>query len=292
MGTSGGTGGRVNFSMSESKPFHPETEKPQTPQEILASLGDKFQIAWDVCLEAIDQRKLDIEKLVKNISKLNPQYLEHAKKLFEDGVTKAFEEKKQLRTDKKIETEKNNLSDLLHLFVERVEFYSRLKPPEKVPTGGRTAEQLEGAMEEANINISNPAHEMMHRTTTIDEYGTFTTTKETKTIDFVRLKVKDLFRDSKSHIFEEILSKAKELGLEPCQSEDGPNYRLHYTNQPEGEWVYIGMKQISDSFGYPHVFGLSRAGGGLWLRDDWSRPTYTWNPWDEFVLRLNKYETK
>ena len=141
-------------------------------------------------------------------------------------------------------------------------------------------------MEEVNINISDYARQMMHKTTTTDEYGTFTTTKETKIVDFVRCKVEDLFRDSKSHPFKEILSKAKKLGLELCESEDGPNYRLHYINQPQGEWIWMGTKQISDSDGCPHVFMLDRDGGGPWLYGRWAYPTNLWLPEDVFVLRL------
>ena len=160
---------------------------------------------------------------------------------------------------------------------------------EKITTGGKTAEQLERELKKAQIKISPYAQEMMHKTTTTDKYGTFTTTKETKTVDFVRTKIKDLFNEVKNHTFAEICAKAKELGLELCESEDGPNYRLHYTNQPPNEWLWMGMKQISDSGGYPHVFGLDRDGGDgsgeLWLRGSWTYPALAWYSGSEFVFR-------
>jgi len=47
---------------------------------------------------------------------------------------------------------------------------------------------------------------------------------------------------------------------------------LKYRNQPLNEWIYMGMKQITDSDGSPFVFELVRDDGGLWLDALWAGP--------------------
>ncbi len=50
------------------------------------------------------------------------------------------------------------------------------------------------------------------------------------------------------------------------------------------------MKQITDSGGYPGVFGLERSGDGLWLDGFWAKPGSEWSP-GRFVFRLRKSES-
>ncbi|MEK9161467.1 MAG: hypothetical protein AAB822_01780, partial [Patescibacteria group bacterium] len=85
--------------------------------------------------------------------------------------------------------------------------------------------------------------------------------------------------------------RAQILGLELCPADTGPNYRLKYQNQPLGEWIYMGMKQITDSDGHPIVFQLERDDGGLWLDGYWAPPAYEWHPGRRFVFRLRKSES-
>ncbi len=150
-------------------------------------------------------------------------------------------------------------------------------------TGGKTKDQLKQEMSKKKINPTEFAIQMM------DNEG-FSTTENSKQVDFVRLKVRDLFNDTNNHAIDEIYTKAKVFGLELCESEDGPNFRLHYTDQPQGEYIYMAMKQIAGAVGHPHVFSLHHGGGGLWLHGHWALPGRRLNSGHEFVFRLSKYE--
>jgi hypothetical protein len=153
---------------------------------------------------------------------------------------------------------------------------------ETIEIGGKSAKELEKEMKQAGINISNYAKDMM-------ESKDFRTLKKPEEEDFVRLKVGDLgFPKGENPTTDEIYKRIEELGLELCPTETGPSYRLKYINQPLGEWVRIGMKQIADRDGDPRVFHLARDVDGLWLNDDWTGPTDEWYPDDEFVFRLRK----
>lgn len=41
-----------------------------------------------------------------------------------------------------------------------------------------------------------------------------------------------------------VLERAKDFGLKSCPAEMGPRLRLQYTDQPDGEFLTIGMKSI------------------------------------------------
>ncbi len=177
----------------------------------------------------------------------------------------------------------NIFKTLAHLEIIFTTFPEGKIRKETITTGGKTKDQLIQEMEEQKIQIYSYAQQMMNN-------KDFTTSKEAEQAGFVLLKVKDMF-GSKSPTTDELYAKAKEFGLELCQSQDGPNYRLHYTDQPNREYVYMGMKQIADADGNPCVFELHRDGDGLWLNDGWANPDDQWDPDSELVFRLSKYES-
>ncbi|OGE65620.1 hypothetical protein A3B49_02945 [Candidatus Daviesbacteria bacterium RIFCSPLOWO2_01_FULL_40_24] len=109
-----------------------------------------------------------------------------------------------------------------------------------------------------------------------------------QSLTLVTLKVSDLGFDKGTPTTDQIYDKAKELGLELCPPEVGPEYRIAYKNQKVGEWCYIAMKQISGSYGGPGVFGLGRRGDELWLYDGWARPAREWALVNRFVFSLRK----
>ncbi|MDP1707249.1 MAG: hypothetical protein Q8L30_01730 [bacterium] len=154
---------------------------------------------------------------------------------------------------------------------------------ENVEIGGKSAEQLISEMEAAGINISDYAKSMLNN-------REFVPGKNPEEATLIRLTVADLgFKSSATT--DQIYERAQILGLELCPADTGPNYRLKYQNQPLNEWIYMGMKQITDSDGYPDVFELERDVDGLWLRDDGARPDRGWNPDRRFVFRLRKSES-
>ena len=149
---------------------------------------------------------------------------------------------------------------------------------ENVEIGGKSAEQLISEMEVAGINIFDYAKSMLKN-------REFVPGKNPEEATLIRLTVADLgFKSSATT--DQIYERAQILGLELCPADTGPNYRLKYRNQPLNEWIYMGMKQIADSDGYPDVFKLGRYGDGLWLRDSWAGPGREWNPDYKFVFRL------
>src|SRR3989344_4956196 len=154
---------------------------------------------------------------------------------------------------------------------------------ENVEIGGKSAEQLISEMEAAGINISDYAKSML-------DNREFVPGKNPEEATLIRLTVADLgFKSSATT--DQIYERAHILGLELCPADTGPNYRLKYHNQPLNEWIYIGMKQITGSDGYPLVFKLERYGDGLWLLDTWAGPAAGWSPGRKFVFRLRKSES-
>ncbi|MCR4324292.1 MAG: hypothetical protein NUV69_01245 [Candidatus Curtissbacteria bacterium] len=152
---------------------------------------------------------------------------------------------------------------------------------ETLTIGGKTSQELLGALTQGGFRIGSYARSMM-------ESPAFTTLPEPQEIDLVRLQVKDLGISKNIPTTDEIYAKAQELGLDLCPAEVGPQLRLKYKDQPRGEWVTIGMKQIPASDGYPNVFEVGRHGRGLWLPSRWTRPDLWWNPGDQFVFSLRK----
>lgn len=151
---------------------------------------------------------------------------------------------------------------------------------EDLTIGGENTRQLQDKLQKAGIQVSRYAKDML-------KSPDFTTERRSKEIGTVRLRVQDLGFDGVATT-DQIYVKAKELGLELCPAEVGPHLRLKYQDQPNGEWLYVGMKQIADSDGNPVVFRLDRGGGGLWLDGGWARPGSGWIPDRRFVFSFRK----
>ena len=149
---------------------------------------------------------------------------------------------------------------------------------ENVEIGGKSAEQLISEMEAAGINISDYAKSMLKN-------REFVPGKNPEEATLIRLTVADLgFKSSATT--DQIYERAQNLGLELCPADTGPNYRLKYRNHPLNERIYIGMKQITGSDGYPNIFELGRRVDGLLLRDSWTEPDGECYSGNKFVFRL------
>lgn len=83
----------------------------------------------------------------------------------------------------------------------------------------------------------------------------------------------------------QIYEKALSLGLKLCPAEVGPQMRLQYTDQPNGEWILVAMEPISDSGGYLGVFGVVRYDDGRWLNSRSGHPDYVWNGDNRWAFR-------
>lgn len=152
---------------------------------------------------------------------------------------------------------------------------------EQIKIGGKSSEELQNELKNANVDINSYAEGMLKN-------KDFKVLEETEDAILVRLKVRDLGIAKQYPTTDEIYKRIEELGLELCPAEVGPQYWLQYQNQPMGEWLRIGMKQITGRDGYPSVFMLARREDGLWLRSRWAGPAHEWAPGGEIVFRLRK----
>lgn len=67
---------------------------------------------------------------------------------------------------------------------------------------------------------------------------------------------------------DKVIAEALKLDLELCSEEVGPQLRMQYKNQPEGERLRIAMKRIKAEGYSPHMFEVARDGNGFWLGSD------------------------
>lgn len=115
----------------------------------------------------------------------------------------------------------------------------------------------------------------------------FTVAGAEEEIQLVNVSVADLgFKNGAT--YKGICAKAKELGLELCPNEVGPQLRLQYKDQPKGEHLCIAMEPITDSDGDLHIFNVGRDDDGLWLRGSYGYSVDFWSASHRFVFRLRK----
>jgi hypothetical protein len=270
-----------------------EQQRQQENMELLGLLGEEFDTCWDVLMQEdgpLDKKEekkfFEAALLIQN----SPYYLEYIKRLIKDDMEDLAErQSKQELTEKEATAEMRGFAIS---FKERLEFFCRLKAPERITSGGRTAGQLEAELRQANIDVVDIAHDILRS-------KEFITSKEQEQIDLVRLRVEDLFPDTdKNPSTNEIYEKAKELGLELCSAEVGPAYRLAYhpegelkKEQPTGEWLNIAMEPAAHFEGEndwkSYIFRLERNRAGVWLDTNWTNPTANrWRLGSHLVFRL------
>ncbi len=120
----------------------------------------------------------------------------------------------------------------------------------------------------ANGNvISEYAHEIMDKVL-------LSQTK--KTIHLVLLTTKELTGKDRATTAE-VFAGAARLGLHKCPAEVGPYLREQYQDQPNGEWIFVGMEPISDSDGFLRVFYVVRSGVVLLLLASYGNPGFVWD---------------
>jgi len=154
--------------------------------------------------------------------------------------------------------------------------------------GGNSDEMLIRELKQNKIIINDDifdAEQMMKN-------SEFKTLESSEEFDLVRLKVRDLgFTDAHNPTFDQINDRAKQLGLEPCPPEIGPELRLKYKDQPLGERVHIVMKPIVISSGglsLKRIFELGRNKYGLYLKGFPQTPNFTWPINCEMVFCVRK----
>jgi hypothetical protein len=137
----------------------------------------------------------------------------------------------------------------------------------KLGTGLKTAKDFRRALTDGGYRIGNWGDDILGK-------PAFTANETETEADLVVVSVEELgFKDGATRA--DIYNRAKELGLELCPSEVGPQLRLQYKDQPKGEWLLIAMEPIAVSDGRLTVFDVEHVGDGLWL-DCHGRPDRFW----------------
>ena len=146
----------------------------------------------------------------------------------------------------------------------------------KLGTGLKTADDFRRALEDVGVNISDWANDILGK-------PAFTVASEETEVDLVKVTVAELgFKKGARH--DQIYERVKKLGLELCPAEVGPQLRLQYQDQPNGERILVAMEPIIASDGYPLVFNVGRGESGLWLYGRWGHSVRFRYPDDQWVF--------
>lgn len=84
----------------------------------------------------------------------------------------------------------------------------------------------------------------------------------------------------------EVCARAISLGLQYCSPMFGPQYRLWYRNQPEGECLFVGMNALSVSDGCPGIFSIQNIKNTLWLGWHNGSDAYRCKPKFRFIFQI------
>lgn len=144
--------------------------------------------------------------------------------------------------------------------------------------GLKTADDFRKAIKRCGMKIGQYADDILGK-------PAFTVVTEETEIDLVVVSVVELgFKNGATH--KQIYIRAKELGLDLCLAEVGPQLRLQYKDQPDGESLVVAMEPIADSGGCLELFRVRRDARGLWLSSGCGSPVYVWDGDCRFVFVL------
>lgn len=147
---------------------------------------------------------------------------------------------------------------------------------------GKTVADFRNDLRRGNLRLGTWASDII-------EKPAFTTaTEETEVdVDLVRVTVAELGfkKDARRH---QIYERAKELGLELCPAEVGPQLRLQYQDQPNREQILIGMEPFIVLDGSPRAFGVERLDSELWLSAYYGSPGRVWDADSQWVFVRRK----
>ena len=117
----------------------------------------------------------------------------------------------------------------------------------KLGTGLTTADDFRTAIESAGMRIDDHVYENL-----LMPSIPAVMTCETE-VELVVATAPELGLDGRASLLD-IYVRAKELGLELCPAEVGPQLRLQYTNQPLYERLYVAMEPVAGPDGYSHLY--------------------------------------
>ena len=114
------------------------------------------------------------------------------------------------------------------------------------------------ALDAARMGIGDSADEILGR-------PAFAFSQTKASLDLVLVTVTDLGFPAGSTPVREIYGRARQLGLELCPAEAAPYLRLHYVNQPVGEFLRIAMQPVATYRGDLVDLTVANGGAGLLL---------------------------
>jgi hypothetical protein len=117
---------------------------------------------------------------------------------------------------------------------------------------------LRNALDAADCGIGDLAEEILAR-------PAFTLASTKTDVDLVAVSAAELGLGTESASLRDIYARAEQLGLALAPAEVGPALRLHYFDQPIGEFLHIGMKPITTWKGEPGIFVIANGGARLIL---------------------------
>ncbi|NOX31031.1 MAG: hypothetical protein GXP35_13440 [Actinobacteria bacterium] len=116
--------------------------------------------------------------------------------------------------------------------------------------------------------------------------ATFTISSEVRQVQVVLVSLPEIGLPA-GGLFDEILSQAATLGLEPCPLEVAPHLRLSYLDQPRGPYLTVASLELRPGPETPNGFYLRHLDDGLWLRGYESGPENLYPPdFTDFVFVL------
>jgi hypothetical protein len=133
------------------------------------------------------------------------------------------------------------------------------------------------ALDSAGIKIGDAADEILGRPAF--SYGTMTD------VEIVLVSAADLGVETESSLAD-VYKRARQVGLELCPAEVGPQLRLHYRNQLLGEALEIAMEPVATYSGDPTILTLVNWGTGLALISRDGRSESMVSPTSRFVFAL------
>lgn len=150
----------------------------------------------------------------------------------------------------------------------------------KLGTGLKTADDFRKALKKIG-SIGDWADDILGK-------PAFMASDTESEVELVVRSVEELgFKDGATR--EQIYNRAKEIGLDLCPAEVGPQLRLQYKDQPKGEWLLIAMEPITDSHGGLRVFRVERHGDGKqWLYGYDGDPVNFWLGRNRWVFLRRK----
>lgn len=146
----------------------------------------------------------------------------------------------------------------------------------KIGTSFEADETFRQALNNRGFKINDWADDMLENS------GVTAASKEVE-LDLVKATVAELgFKKGTRR--DQIYVRAKQFGFEFCPSEVGPQLRLQYQDQLNGEWIFIAMEPMFISDGLLMVFCLGHDDSGLWLRGHDGNPGIFWGPDSQWVF--------